>query len=90
MPLYEYHCSCGEVYDALSSVANRESNPCPKCQATGKPTIAPAHFDYRMGVDTDFPTMAAKWTKLQRAKAAGKVWDSNNNRYGGEYERAKK
>lgn len=90
MPLYEYNCSCGEVYDTLSSVANRESNPCPKCGLTGKPTIGPSHFDYRMGVDPDFPTMADRWAKLQRAKASGKVWDSNNNAYGGEYERTKR
>lgn len=89
MPLYQYECSCGHTFEELAKVEERESVPCPKCGVTGKPTIAPAHFDYRMGVDLDFPTMADKWAKLQRQKASGKVWDSNNNRYGGEYERRK-
>lgn len=88
MPIYNYQCACGAEHDELKRLDDRAEDPCPVCGATAKLTIVPVHLDYmRCGVDSGFPTAAAKWDKMQRNKASGKQWDSNNDRYGGHYER---
>ncbi len=88
MPVYTYRCENGHVHEDLKSVSERHENACPECGVTAKLEITPVHLDYlHAGVDTGFPTLAAKWDKLQRNKGKGKTWDSNNTRYGGEYER---
>ena len=89
MPTYEYECPKGHEFEEFRAVKDRNAkSECPLCGATGKLTIVPVHLDFmHCGVDTGFPTAAAKWDKMQRNKGSGKVWDSNNSRYGGEYER---
>lgn len=90
MPIYNYRCACGAVHEELKSVADRQEDECPECGATAKLEIAPVHLDFlKCGWDYGFPTAAAKWTKMQNAKGSGKMWDSNNLRYGGEYEKQK-
>ncbi len=90
MPVYTYRCKKGHVHEELKGISERATNKCPECGVTAKLEITPVHLDYlHAGVDTGFPTLARKWDKLQKAKASGKVWDSNNLRYGGEYERSK-
>lgn len=88
MPIYNYQCACGAVHEELKSVADRMEDECPECGATAKLEIVPVHLDFlKCGWDLGFPTAAAKWTKMQKSKGAGKMWDSNNLRYGGEHER---
>ena len=89
MPVYSYDCpECGDSHDELKRVEDRTTDPCPTCGGTAKLAIQAVHLDYlRSGVDTGFPTLAAKWDRLQRNKGSGKQWDSNNDRYGGNYER---
>lgn len=90
MPLYDYRCpKCSHVFDALKKVDDRHSAPCPECGATAEHKILKAAaLDYRMGTDPGFPTAYDKWAKIQRSKnKEGGIWDSNNNRYGGDHEK---
>lgn len=90
MPLYEYLCpECDERFDELMKMDDRHTAPCPQCGTTAAQQVTSARIDYRMGVSKDFPTAYDKWTKIQESKnkQEGKMWDSNNNRYGGEHER---
>ena len=89
MPIYTYECEEGHRYEELKKVEDRHSDECPKCGKAATLVITPVHFDWNIGVDKDFPTMAAKWERIQRGKAKGKIWDSNNNRYGGEFEKSR-
>lgn len=90
MPVYKYECPKGHTHDELKKVEERATDPCPECGATAELVIVPVHLDYlNCGVDLGFPTAADKWAKMQRSKGSGKTWDSNNLRYGGEYERKK-
>lgn len=71
--LYDFQCSppegaCGVIFEELVY----EFEPtclCPNCgkQAT-KMLSAPNIWWRKMGVDTDFPTSAAKWERMQRCK----------------------
>ena len=67
----------------------REYHTCPQCGEEAKQVLTPVHFDYRMGIDSGFPTAYDRWEKIQKQKnrETGGMWDSNNNRYGGEHER---
>ncbi len=89
MPLYEYLCpECNERFDELKKVDDRKTHPCPQCGTTAAQQLTTANFDYRMGVSKDFPSAYAKWGKIQNSKnKKGGMWDSNNNRYGGDHER---
>lgn len=88
MPIYKYECPKGHEFEELKKVEERASEPCPECGSTATLTIEPVHLDYfHCGVDPGFPTAASKWAKMQERKGSGKQWDSNNRRYGGEYER---
>lgn len=89
MPIYSYECSCGAVTEELRGVSRRnDAMECPECGGEAKLAITPVAFDnLRMGVDSGFPTAYDRWAKLQRSKNTGKQWDSNNRRYGGEWEK---
>lgn len=87
MPTYVYKCSNDHVTEDLRPISEHEKTVCPVCGEIAYQQITPVHLDWNAGVDPDFPTFAAKWEKLQRNKASGKQWDSNNERYGGNYER---
>lgn len=89
MPLYTYSCkACGTVHEELKAIPDRMTDECPSCGEVATLLVTPVHLDYlRSGVDTGFPTAAAKWERMQRDKNSGKSWDSNNRRYGGEWER---
>jgi putative FmdB family regulatory protein len=89
MPLYQYECSCGAIAEELRSVeARHDPVTCADCGKPAKLAVCPVAFDnLGMGVDRDFPTAWDKWEKLQRSKNTGKQWDSNNRRYGGEWEK---
>ena len=88
MPTYKYRCDSCEIYfeDFKTKVSERNNQLCIECDGEVTLCLQPVHFDYRMGTDPDgFPTMGDKWAKIQREKNTGKKWDSNNDRYGGDY-----
>jgi putative FmdB family regulatory protein len=89
MPVYCYECDCGAITEELRSVSKRNDPlACGECGGNAKLAITPVHFDnLAMGCDSGFPTAYDRWAKLQRAKNTGKQWDSNNRRYGGDWER---
>lgn len=89
MPIYTYECSCGTVTEDLRSVSARHDPViCPACGKNAALAVTPVAFDnLHMGVDPAFPTAYDRWAKLQRSKNTGKQWDSNNRRYGGEWEK---
>jgi putative FmdB family regulatory protein len=88
MPIYKYECPKGHSHEELKRVDDRAEDKCPECGVTAKLVITPVHLDYlNCGVDMGFPTAAAKWDKMQHNKQTGKQWDTNNLRYGGEFEK---
>lgn len=65
MPIYSYRCECGERFDALVPMAERQQQPCPECGVTAKQIITPVRFDtLAMGCDPDFETFGSKWEKM--------------------------
>ena len=40
MPNYDYKCECGEVFEALRSIAERKTAVHPDCGKTGKQVIS--------------------------------------------------
>lgn len=91
MPVYTYECSCGALTEELRSVSTRHDPlACAECGGAAKLAITPVAFDnLHMGIDSGFPTAYDRWAKLQRSKNTGKQWDSNNRRYGGDWEKNK-
>jgi putative FmdB family regulatory protein len=89
MPIYTYECPCGAITEDLRSVSKRhEPCACVVCGQNATIAVTPVAFDnLGMGLSKDFPTAWDKWDKLQRSKNTGKQWDSNNRRYGGEWEK---
>lgn len=91
MPLYTYGCSANHEFEELRRVSERHDPlVCPQCGEPSKLLVQPVAFDnLGMGVDSGFPTAYANWEKLQRSKNSGKQWDSNNRRYGGDWDKQK-
>jgi putative FmdB family regulatory protein len=91
MPLYDYRCrQCNEKFEAAAKIADCDADqPHEGCGGSGKRIISAVHFDGKMGLDPDFATFSDKWAKQHEKRATGKRkhWDSNNTRYGGEYEK---
>lgn len=91
MPFYVYECSLGHSTEELRKVGERH-NPT-ECGICGKPAalaVQPVALDYAgMGLDPGFPTAYERWGKTQTKKNSGKEWDSNNRRYGGDWEKQK-
>ena len=78
MPLYKYSCQCGEEFEELHSVSDRQTSTCHKCGEPAKLVITTVYFDGKMGLDPDFRTFSDKWAKkrVQRAKIEGKRVDN--------------
>jgi putative FmdB family regulatory protein len=55
---------------------------CPSCGHSALRSISRGYLPIRMGVDTDLPTMADKWAKLQTAKNSGRIRDNANHESG--------
>lgn len=54
MPTYSYLCPCGEQFEAINTIAERSTNPCPACGREAEITVAarPPYvqgFDNRLG-----------------------------------------
>lgn len=82
--LYDYRCTkCGHEFEDERTVEKRHTSKCPECGKKAKKVILRApDLDPRLGVSPDFPSMARKWERKQRMKAAGKIRDHNNTAYG--------
>lgn len=68
--MFDFQCrKCGILFEDLVHDFVRETK-CPNCGDTGDRQISAPHIGWRiMGVDTDFPTAAGKWTKMQWKKS---------------------
>lgn len=40
MPLYQYHCACGNLWEATNSIEGRNDETCEKCKAPAKIDVA--------------------------------------------------
>lgn len=75
--LYDFQCAkgCNIVFEAMVHSLEKE-HKCPNCGKQAERLISAPHIDWRhMGVSHDFPTAAAKWTKMQ--------WEKNTSDKGG-------
>lgn len=69
--LYDFNCSpgCGIWFEELVYEFETEYK-CPNCGKNAAKQISAPRIGWRqMGVDTDFPTAAAKWDKMQWSKS---------------------
>lgn len=69
--LYDFSCEkgCGIWFEDLVYEFENEAK-CPNCgKQAVKQISAPNIWWRKMGVDTDFPTAASKWEKMQRSKS---------------------
>lgn len=67
--MFDFHCTlCDKSFERLVESDIRRQ-PCPQCTALAKRVISPVRLDWRMGVDTDMPTMADKWERIHRQAA---------------------
>lgn len=92
VPIYTYRCSkCGYADEELRRVSMRHDPfECSQCGGSSELEVTPVAFDnLGMGLDAGFPTAFDRWGKTQQNKQTGKSWDSNNNRYGGGWEKSK-
>jgi putative FmdB family regulatory protein len=73
MPLYEYKCETGHLFDDFSSVAERNNKECPDCAGKARTLISAVRLDYyRMGTDSSLPTAWDKWAKMHEKEAKRK------------------
>jgi hypothetical protein len=80
--LFNFRCDDMHVHESFVDTDIKELEcPEPECGKTAKRLLSAPFFPLRQGVDTDMPTAAARWAKMQRAKNSEKVRDDNNERY---------
>jgi len=70
MPLYDYECSCGSIFDAKATVDARHRHKCPDCGKQAKLVILTApSLDYQnMAMDNGFPTAVSRWERDHRRR----------------------
>lgn len=65
---FDFECPDGHTFEDLVDPEVREVT-C-KCGKQGVRQLTAVRIDWRvMGVDSDFPTAAAKWDRMQKEKA---------------------
>lgn len=72
--LFDFHCDkgCGIYFEDLVYDFETEAK-CPNCGKQAVKALSAPHIGWRqMGFDNDFPTSAAKWTKMQWQKSTDK------------------
>jgi len=68
MPIYEYRClACGEHFEALRPIADREQADCPACGSEAKFRVSAPRIALD-GTDPAFPGAWDKWDKVRRQK----------------------
>ena len=46
MPLYDYECGCGEIFEAFNSIEDKDFAVCPKCGRKARMVILQAKRDW--------------------------------------------
>ncbi len=69
MPLYDFECPCGTVFEELVPMSRRKKATCPQCGGTAKQKISSVRLDPRLGLDPGFPTMIDRWDRTHRKAA---------------------
>lgn len=66
---FDFTCPDGHTSEDLVDPVT-QAIPCPKCGKDAVRQLSAPRVDWRvMGVDSGFPTAAAKWDRMQRQKA---------------------
>lgn len=67
--LFDFQCPhCDLVFEKLVHPDSKVA-PCPSCSLQAARIVSPVRLDWRMGVDSDMPTMADKWERMHRQAA---------------------
>lgn len=48
MPVYEFECECGHIYEELVRMGTKNSE-CPQCRKTAKKIMSPCTFELKGG-----------------------------------------
>jgi hypothetical protein len=83
--LFDFQCTdgCNILFEEFVYEFEK-THKCPNCGKDAHRQISAPHIGWRiMGVDTDFPTAAGKWTKMQWQKSkkdkGGRFYDGAPN-----------
>lgn len=64
--LFDFQCgACDHRFESLVT-PDTKVKVCSECGSEARRLITGTHLDYRMGVDTNNTTMAAKWDKMHK------------------------
>lgn len=69
--MFDFQCENEHTFEKLAP-SHEYSTKCPECGEQAKRMISPVRLDWRMGVDSDMPTMASKWAKMHKQAAKTK------------------
>jgi putative FmdB family regulatory protein len=61
MPLYDYRCPQGHVFEAMATIAARERQDCPVCGQTGGKIPSPVSLGGRAGPGPSMEQMPQTW-----------------------------
>lgn len=64
--MFDWRCQdCNTVFEGLAK-SSETTRDCKACGGNAKRIISPVRLDWRMGVDSDMPTMADRWERMHR------------------------
>jgi putative FmdB family regulatory protein len=68
--LWDFHCDpCDYTFEEFAPSATGHSPvTCPKCGLNANRQLAAPRIDPRLGVSSDFGTMADRWAKVRRQR----------------------
>jgi hypothetical protein len=66
--IFEFKCANQHTFEKFIDSEVKET-VCPSCGLMAKRIISPVRLDWRMGVDSDMPTMAEKWSRMHENAA---------------------
>lgn len=69
MPIYDYNCTCGVVFEELRKIEERQTAVCPSCGGEATQKISAPMFKLE-GITGAFPTAYDQWEKKRRQKMA--------------------
>lgn len=75
MILFDFECpKCLAVFEEL---VNKEklTHDCPECGSEATRIISGTRIDPKLGLSSDYPTMADKWERRVRAHHKSEDWD---------------
>jgi len=77
MPTYDYLCECGEAFEKVQKISDREHATCPSCGMMANQTIS-APLVKLNGCDPSFPGAYNKWGNDRRRAVARAERKSEN------------